>query len=260
MAGVGRPRTHAKPEVQLSKFVHLISEQVKRRTAKAMRDNNLAAEASLYVLNDIQKTHPTYDNYSGNLNRSYQSVVKVDKNEFVFMTDPNSIPKPQVARERERLIVTDSEGGFENRPKRQLGGRHYFYITVDRRHRKNGKGKIGRFRHQWNRRVRERKRWEPDGMHQYKGTERLRFSGRGKTHTIGRYRGGKAKNAFYMQVSNPTPYAEQVAKSGYTVINERKQLMYTNKVAKMVGRRVSVSINNFCKEFNRDSRGRFVKE
>lgn len=221
----------------------------------------MAQKAALYVLNDVQRTHPRYNNYSGNLNRSYVATVDSGGNSYTFMTDPTSVPKPQLTRNEYEYGKKQFMGTYDQLGRPKYGRKKYrfYYLTV-RRHKKTNSYALGGKRHEWNTKwMRMKKEWEPNGMHQYSGNERAPF-GSGKTMIKrGAYKGKKSKNSFFMQISNRTPYAESVEKAGYMVINIRKQLMYQKKIAKMIGDGVSVSLDHLTKEYKRDTRGRFTK-
>lgn len=297
MATRGRPRFGVLEEPE--KFAELVSRKVLKRTGHQFSTRH-AKKAAEEILRDAAwGDRPKYNNYSGNLNRSYMVRVRLSDVEYEYMTPDNVSAKPRLysqanipmqrwagrfdrardaseVKEAKESIANKKKGSrnvpdwlnryksFEELTKGHVGGRRYFRITKTRHPVKKSvrqERRKGKYHNRQDKYLRAVKDFEE------------KYSGNGYIH---RYRerskyskedkrfvsASDVRNRSSYQVSllNLTPYAGCVEEKGYKVIDYGREKHYRDIVRKAFRQSVTTGVKWVCDQMNRDTRGRFTSK
>lgn len=276
MATRGRGRPALK--WQLNKVDHIaehLGTEIKDNFARVLFTEGTAEVIAERMLASASKKDPRYNNYSGNLNRSYIVMARSGNLRTYYLTNPNISPMPQVTMNR-RWAGRRFKGEGESRTGRgrfakvgsigamKAGQVRYFRITL-KRHSKglralkstsqsSGKKYESAKRNRFVRLIKDMERQFAGAgyMHQY-------------THLDLRAKNGaydvQARNAAaHFTLANLTPYAGYVEARGYRVLNYSKQGLYRKIVKEESGKALAVGVKWVCDQMNRDTRGRFTSK
>lgn len=275
------------------KFAEYVGKTVLKHTDHLFHTGH-AERVANEILKDASRKRPKYNNYSGNLNRSYMVKARFGHVEFEYMTPENVAAKPLLYEQSS--LPTQRWAGRFDRPRRKgeiddfvesrggkgkpdwLNGyktadeltwgehrpnRKYFRLRKQRHAIKKsmragrGKGKYYNREDRYLRSVKkEEEKFSGNGyMHRYR--ERTKYDYEAKEYV----RAADARNRSLYQFSlmNLTPYAGAVERRGYQVLDYGRVSLYRKIVKKICGQAVTTSVKWTCDRANRD-RGRFSRE
>lgn len=277
---------------ELKNFAELVTVNVRKHTDHLFNSGH-AEKAANDILKDASRARPKYNNYSGNLNRSYMVKVRLGHTELEYMTPENVAAKPLVHsqvtlptqrwagrfdRPRERAEVEafkETKKGrkaewlknyetIEELTRRVRKSRLYFRLRKQRhsikRSMKAGRRK-GNYNNRRDRFLRAIKNVEMEYqgngfIHRYR--ERMKYDIDSKRYVAA----NPAKNKIVYQVSlmNLTPYAGAVEKHGYRVLDYGRTSHYGKIVQKAFGQAVTTSVKWTCDQMERNKLGRFTRK
>lgn len=245
---------------QFAELIGNIEGEVIGGIGSYLGDPALAKELSEYILRDVatnRSTGPNYNNYSGNLNRSYMCRIRFGNRSWTYMTPKNLVPNPKIGTieleysvGRTARVYYLTEGRHPVRLKKAVKGRKKEYYKQKRRdntyYRYYKRGKEA-----------------PMGIYQYgikNGDETAYMAPRpSRTNRM----------SYQIAVGNYTPYAGYVERQGYRVLRKdtRKWEAYISKIC---GVRIPITIKNAVYNINtgryqfkgmyRDEKGRFTSK
>lgn len=275
MKGRGRPAKAWRLNKVFSFAEHLDTE-IKDQFARVLFTEGTAERIADRMLAIAARKDPRYNNYSGNLNRSYMVMARSGNLRSYYVTNPELVPKPEITRlrrfhGRKRFIGSGDRKTGKGRyakkgePSTSSGYAQYFRITF-KRHNKGLRAL--------------KSRRGGDIQKQYESAKRNRFvraikeaeqqyAGSGYVHQYthhdirereGRYDIQARNAAAHFTLQNLTPYAPCVEAKGYRVINYSKQGLYRKIVKEESGKALAVGVKWVCDQMNRDTRGRFTSK
>lgn len=222
------------------------------------------------MLNIAAKRDPKYNNYSGNLQRSYMVMARSGNMRNYYVVNPGLVPSPKVTQRknrrfnRVRVAGTKSELRGFGRGKAQ-----YFRLTLKRH--SNGLRALKQITREGNKDYNTRTHTSPQRdrfVRQIKEAEQ-KYRGAGYMHQYTHldkrvndpsYDVASRNADAHFVLANLTPYAGCVEKKGYRVLDYGKQNKYRKIVQEEVGKRMAVGVKWICDQMNRDSSGRFTSK
>lgn len=264
MKGRGRPAKAWRLNKVFSFAEHLDTE-IKDQFARVLFTEGTAERIADRMLAIAARRDPRYNNYSGNLNRSYMVMARSGNLRSYYVTNPELVPKPEVTRIRVINKAGRRGGKFVKGGRHGIvGGRAQYFRLTFKRHNKGLRAL--------------KSRRGGDIQKQYESAKRNRFvrsikeaeqqySGEGYVHQYthldrrangDRYEIQSRKTAAHFTLQNLTPYAPFVEAKGFRVLNYSNQNRYRKIVEEEAGKAMAVGVKWLCDQMNRNKSGRFT--
>lgn len=280
MATRGRGRPALKWQLnKVDNIAEHLGTEIKDNFARVLFTEGTAEVIAERMITSASQKDPRYNNYSGNLNRSYMVMARSGNLRTYYLTNPNIAPMPQVTMNYRRNVNNrDDLGRFATDLRKKIKTKNGVSYVGRNRTTQARYFRITLKRH--SRGLRALKSRKNDGGKQYESAKRNRFvrlikaleqqyAGAGYmhqyTHLDLREKNGaydvQARNAAaHFTLANLTPYAGYVEARGYRVLNYSKQGLYRKIVKEESGKALAVGVKWVCDQMNRDTRGRFTSK
>jgi hypothetical protein len=235
-----------------------IAENINSGARETLNNPTFAKSVAENILQEVVTKHPKYNDWSGNMRRSY--VVQISSREayYLFKCNPSVSAKPHVVYSEDTTSEKADLPFFKLT--RKLHG-----VNVSRK-----KGRVFRFRGRGKRKKdqywrRLRPKFEakiityPEDRYQYLPTKKYNKTAR--TTTYNKLRTHKGDAGISIVVGNYTPYRKLVEKK-YRVIDQKARERWKQQIQEEAKKNIQLVVKRVCYNANqkRDLKtGRFTK-
>lgn len=199
------------------------------------------------IIHDLTTRNPRYNDYSGNLTRSFFTYFKLFGYEYLYICDPK-VAKQPIVDNRMKYSVNPGSGRFMGYPRKNAGNKIIgLYMLRHKRHKHTGRKKAVR---KWRENKGMPREISPGKMFQYiENYIRQPYSS--MLPGTGDYRGGIA-------VGNYTPYRRFVEAKGYRVLGGGYKNTWIRKARKLLFYSIDLSMKQLAYTFKKGAKQKWL--